>query len=1673
MFTQIKQLALAGSMVLLAGWDASAQQQLAQQHTSRYSLLQPFVQEGVLVDRSPISLLRSTRGLDPDKFSYSRQDTTTFDDFVSYYRLWQGASYQANRFPLVADTLLDFARRHEFGGSPSSNWQQRHVQNEVVLAGMHFAYREISEDAMDSMYVYYDEATDKFRLGLGSLTFSDTVFTNPNNLSQFSIQSFTRTFNNAITLQRWSVQRSFFMMAAHTTTAIVDAQQPVRFLLPSNLFFGGLTGTQLQIDLNDGQGFRNVQPGQTLQTVYNTPGIKYLRYRLLNADNSPLTQQTGVIVLRVGSMRLGAPTHLIQSNFSPCIQFPGISPGIGVGFVRTSPMNQGRIKKPFVLVEGFEGSDYVKSQPSLVNASAKGFGELNWQSISSGEFGPGNDHMSELTNFLDSINRAGYDIVFVDFITNRDRIEANALALASILQQINQQLLTNGSDANIELVGASMGGLIARVALRQMELMGCCHNVKLFTTYATPHLGANIPLALQHSLKDVGTRSNAFGLLNAQKDRYDHILNSHAARQMLIYHVEPSASQDRDRFVQLLQDQGLPREPRKSAVTNGSITGLMQKVSDDLNAPFIQPGMQLLLASAEVWVPNNFPLPHSAKSYRSAGISGMYYLRSEGFVMPHSPATASNAVIYKAGQGAWSNFADIAGAYITYATAMFKFGKMVFSTAIAAAANPPMAPGILAAGAIRATVFSLAVDRSLQSQLNSNILDNQNNFVVSANFPSLGVDYAPGDFQESESQVIESAMLTQRQFIFRFSFVNSASSLNQSNSSLLSSIDMNNFKRRSNSFEAFESFNSTVDGGNFNSKHVQVDFLLTSQIRANQFATTSTFKIQPSVQGTLNIARPLHVAQTSWLMNADVELAPWKVQSGGVLGINRNAAVQVSYLQNLPPSFPSPNFHFITKTSTFDCDSVPVVVENGGTMELGEIQQGNALTAEVYFRHASSLSLMSGSTLRINNRSRLIIEKGSTLFVHPGANIVLNGDSAILEIQGRVVLIGNASFTFSGSGFVRLNQMPGLATQRWSFGQGSSIRLVGAGRHDKVLEVIGEWRILDTASTFELRNGSVDLMASARINVHSRVNFENVHFTGPGTRAHNGVLVHGQPHLRIKNCLFTNGQVGLSANLLTYNQALVLDQVDFNNNHTGLETFGRSAQLLGCKGRQNHIFWRAYDIEGISKVQNAQIFHNQEGIHVMGQHGAQLEILESRLDSNVHAVMSFGDLKLKPYCSSFSNNTIGIYAGNTHVLMGGNANNTLRNNYEAIYLQEVDNLFLVNGYNDFSGSEWYITGRFTGIAHNYLSTIPNVQGYFINLLNNRMPLIQQQIPIDLEDGDGNTVNATNWTFMSSIPLACVRIATADYDYWVLSSSNSTVPVEIGGTTKTLPTALLDATQLVSKNEVVVNPQDLMAVQQFNQIFLAVRGVLATSLDKEEKLILDLGLTRMIEAVSNAYRFALLQPARGDEEFPVSNAIDWAADEIMYRMQSLDPVNNLLKINELKLQLAHVYRIGEYYKQSIELLDEIIQGQQLNSEVYIQALYWRCVCEAEERLVKGEIGADEFEQLRMPCLQQLPEARKAKRLWKRQELFNAQSASALELKLFPNPADDVLQLEQFADNGSAKVQVLNMHGTILSTYDWISPYSQLQISLESLPAGFYIVEVKSQNGKIAQAKFVKR
>jgi len=137
-----------------------------------------------------------------------------------------------------------------------------------------------------------------------------------------------------------------------------------------------------------------------------------------------------------------------------------------------SRLGNGKISKPFIFVEGFN--------PQTSNNAKCGQGSL----------------LSYYRDWSKFITDNGYDFVYVHWCTPEEYIQANAYTLVKIIETINNMSAQN-SEPSL-LIGHSMGGLVARYALKTMENKNKPHHVGTYVSYDAPHLGANVPIGLLH-----------------------------------------------------------------------------------------------------------------------------------------------------------------------------------------------------------------------------------------------------------------------------------------------------------------------------------------------------------------------------------------------------------------------------------------------------------------------------------------------------------------------------------------------------------------------------------------------------------------------------------------------------------------------------------------------------------------------------------------------------------------------------------------------------------------------------------------------------------------------------------------------------------------------------------------------------------------------------------------------------------------------------------------------------------------------------------------------------------------------------------------------------------------------------------------------------------------------
>ena len=1331
-------------------------------HINRYAPLQPYVPEIILVDRSPLSLLRNTSGLNPDRYTPYRQDPADLTDWEEYYRLfYYGAYTTSNLMRLRPEGMDDYADSIRYAGQMHLPSIQRVPVMDLQLRLMNLRHREIADSAMDKGLLTYDTLADRLMLALAPRRLRDTLWFPSGTLPPYVVMDTLYTPDTAEVLGGWSVPRHF--VQAVLDRAILygtRANQVLRLMVPPSFWVSNDSGSYAQVDMGDGLGWRRVWPGQILQWQYTHFGHKTVKVRWVQANGLVLGDQVSQIPLQWAEMRWGAPDRILYSGPTVCRSQSAGNMGKAVAFLKRSRYTPYGLREPVVVVEGFEGGVWVNGSNEDVPGNHQGYGDIHWASVSSGAFPERYSQLADLPMLLDSLERQGFDLVFVDFQSNHASVEKNAEALISLLEQIKRICDSTRASAGLtpltaplHVVGASMGGLIARVALRQMELSGCCHGVSSFGTLSTPHRGANLPLSAQHALADGVLRANLMGRMERHRQQLHYVLRSPAAAQMLIYHYDTTLQQSHTRLMVLLDSLGLPRQSRNYAFTNGSLAGLRQ--GRHASAPWdsIRSGEIAFAMDAGAWAPCTFPLPF--RSFRDMGSQRMYLFRNRGHVLVHSPTIPAMDTVYLAGNDIQSNFADIQRQYGNYLKGLGSLALNTLIHKIAIMAYPPWTPWFLISRQVVAAGihnrFRTMLERDWQSHLVRNRLGV---YSVINTLPRLGVDYVPGDY--SNFGVVSADRFVQStEPVSLHTFVSSVSALNLTSSPFAPVVSIQTPWSSSH----FERWISRPLWGEHHANDPHAMVYRAWAGRATDWMRSSNASISrplPLAQGdTLDLG--WHLLSVPYLpFNTDIRIPSISLGAGSGLRIFGGGPLRVNGVAHTRFLHTNADREIATVASA--CDSVRVELGTDALMQIGRPGGGWGSDASLArFASGTRLILHRGSRLTIQNGYRLRLDTGTVLEIYPGAVVELQGDSSILEIHGKVILHPGARLAPTGGGILWVNARQ--STSRWSFGAGASLELRGRSSEHLRLVIEGQWQLGSLRDSVLLESCRVRITTGSIWECYGPVAVQRCKIgensnLGPGT----AWVVHGSALRNLSQAQITNMQTGLRLHLFGVMTHPQLRDLEFTENEIGLETHSSGIDLLRCRFRDNRIGWRGYDITGLSRAMQSEWVGHVSGVDVMGQAGALLRLQECRLDSNRTGMFSFGQLRVEVLCSGFARNETGWYAGNTQVWLGDGALNQFGNNRTALYVEEVDLLYLRNGGNSFSGTGWHLDGMLSGLALQYL--IPQRGGlYGLELHGNRMSLRGGLIPANLEDWDGNPLVYLGSGSSSSV-LACQnRMAT--------------------------------------------------------------------------------------------------------------------------------------------------------------------------------------------------------------------------------------------------------------------------------------------------------------------------
>ncbi|MFZ6025180.1 MAG: T9SS type A sorting domain-containing protein [Bacteroidota bacterium] len=347
----------------------------------------------------------------------------------------------------------------------------------------------------------------------------------------------------------------------------------IPFTLPNELFYMQGINT-VEIDFDDGAGFRTLTKGSTVNIYYNTEGLKYLTARITTANG------TRIAKCMVDYKR---PAEYVQPDYSWNIEVDPVytddNQYLGGNKLRTSelvnPCDYGSmidklmcLQKPNANIRVVNGCDRVFDKPIII---VEGFDPTNDLTI---------DEMVRRfsqRSFMATMQAYGYDFVFVDFTKNTTYIENNAKVLEAVINKVNQTKVGNFKST---VIGFSMGGLIARWCLKDMEDRGLQHNVENYFSYDAPHQGANIPLGMQYIFKEM-VRDLPYLRWNNSLRKLDDAFKSPAAKQMLVTYADynhgpfnwfpnlNTLNNLRAAFASRLQAKGYPQQTRNFGMAFG------------------------------------------------------------------------------------------------------------------------------------------------------------------------------------------------------------------------------------------------------------------------------------------------------------------------------------------------------------------------------------------------------------------------------------------------------------------------------------------------------------------------------------------------------------------------------------------------------------------------------------------------------------------------------------------------------------------------------------------------------------------------------------------------------------------------------------------------------------------------------------------------------------------------------------------------------------------------------------------------------------------------------------------------------------------------------------------------------------------------------------------------
>lgn len=346
-----------------------------------------------------------------------------------------------------------------------------------------------------------------------------------------------------------------------------------------------LSFQSIMFDPGDGGGFRSVSLGNTLMVNYNEGGYHTTRLKVTYGGHE--FQCHGMVdVLSTQNNAPAASRH--PDTLSIFAKYQDKFYKARICYDSSLDINNPlAITNPLIIAEGFD--PWILRNKALDHDYS---GTTCYSSV-----------MDDIESY---INDSPHTVFYIDWYNPEADIRANAEVLKNIIEWVNDH--KKPGDKNI-VMGQSMGGLIARYALRDMERHNESHDTKMYISHDAPHLGANVSPGLLYLYWDVmGLTNNLFSdAVSILFDSYDDLKelrklgNYQSVKQMLLLYMDSSQSYNSSQYNELRSSPSMLELPKGDPGAPIDNVAIVNGGSLDLTDSYVN-GNKLFFAQAKISV---------------------------------------------------------------------------------------------------------------------------------------------------------------------------------------------------------------------------------------------------------------------------------------------------------------------------------------------------------------------------------------------------------------------------------------------------------------------------------------------------------------------------------------------------------------------------------------------------------------------------------------------------------------------------------------------------------------------------------------------------------------------------------------------------------------------------------------------------------------------------------------------------------------------------------------------------------------------------------------------------------------------------------------------------------------------------------------------------------------